>query len=252
MNKIFNFNKKNLTEEEKIKQDKLKLLLYLVFFVILIVVVRISNKNNVKVNNPTDETPKVDEVISLLEPLKNNNYEVNLNIIIDNDLINIVKRMNNLDSEIFYISYRGEESAYYRYKEIYYILNNEEITKTNEYKKLFDYDETFLDINNLIKVLEEASYIDLEEESYNIRRYKITLNDVLSIYNEINNTKEFTSLNKEIVIDVRYKNSLKGIYMNITDFNNYIEKTEYSKVTYELTFDDINNVNLKSLEESTN
>lgn len=249
--KISDFKQKNLTEEDKIKRDKLKLLLYLVFFIVLIIVVRISNNNN---NNKTTQTPKEettkDEIITLLEPLKDNNYEVNINLIVDNDLINIVKRMDGVGREIFYIKYRGEENVYFRNKDSYYLLNNDSLIETNEYKKIYEYEETFLDINNLIKLLKKGSFIDLKEESYDIRRYKIPLTEVLNIYNEIHNTNEFTSLSKEIVIDVRYKTSLKGIFIDLTDFNNYIMKTEYGKVTYELTFTDINKVDLSSLVES--
>lgn len=246
--KIDNFKTKTLSEDEKIKRDKFKLLLYLVFFIILIIVVRISNNNssNKQIQSPNEEKQK-DEIITLLEPLKNNNYEVNINIIVDNDLINVVKRIDGLDKEIFYIKYRGQENAYFRKQDTYYLLNNDSLIETNEYKKIYEYEETFLNINNLIKLLEKGSFIDLKEESYDIRRYKVPLTETLNIYNEIHSTNEFTSLSKEIVIDIRYKTSLKGIFIDLTDFNNHIMKTEYSKITYELSFTDINNVNLSNL-----
>lgn len=256
MNKYFNFKKKELNASELEKQNKIKLILYVAFFVILIVVVRLSNNNtNTNKNDPQMNNDRTeDQVILLLDELKENNYEVNINLIIDSDMVNIVRRMQDADTEIFYIKYRGNENVYFRNKDNYYILEGEEITKTNDYEKLFNYDETFLNPTNLVKLLEKnsSSFINMTEEKYNIRRYKISLQNILTMYNEINSSNEFTSLTKEDSIDIRYTDKLKGIFINLTNFNNYITNSDNTVITYELTFDDIGSVSLTDLIEGTN
>ena len=249
----FKLNKKVYTEDEKLQNDKKKLIIYVVVFAVLIIFMRFTNNanpSNTNSNNNTNNQSEVkDNVLELLTELKNNNYEMNLSIIVDTDLVNIIKRIQDKDTEIYYITYRGNESTYFRHKDNYFTINGETIERSNSYTKIYEYDETFLDMKNLITLLEDNSIsaITLQEEKYNIKRYKIPLNNVLTDYNKIHNTNEFTSLNKEISIDIRYKTSLTGIFMNMTHYNNYLLDSNYTTFTYEISFTDINKVDLSSI-----
>lgn len=242
-----NKNLKNIFSNEQ-KTNIIKLVIAVLFILVMVILTRTSNSstNSNSYENETN-TPKTDEVLSLLKNLKEDNYEININLTINKDLINIVRRMQNKEAEIFYINFRGEENAYFRDNKDYYIINETGIEKTFDYKKLFEYNETFLLASNIVSLLENnnTSYIDLQEEKYKIRRYKISLNSVLEFYNELYGLSEFTSLSKEISIDIRYNNNtLQSIYMDMTNFNNYIEDTEYNVVLYEIDFVDIGKVNL--------
>lgn len=260
MKKAFDFLKVNkvYTPEEQAKKDKIKLLVYVAFFLILIIALRISNPKsytNAPIKNEDNTNNKTDQVIKLLDKFKDNNYEININIVKDKDMINVVKRIQDKDTEIFYIKYRGNENMYFRHKENYFIVNGESVTKTTKYDKIFEYDETFLDMNNLIKLLENnnKNFKDLTEEKYLIRRYKVPLTEVLKTYNEIHGTEEFTSLIKEVAIDIRYKsNELVGIYLNMVYLNNYLKEANDTVFTYDLTFTDIGTINLNSLVEASN
>lgn len=242
-----NKNLKNIFSNEQ-KTNIIKLVIAVLFILVMVILTRTSNSStNSNSYEKETNTPKTDEVLSLLKNLKEDNYEININLTINKDLINIVRRMQNKEAEIFYINFRGEENAYFRDNKDYYIINETGIEKTLVYKKLFEYNETFLLASNIVSLLENnnTSYIDLQEEKYKIRRYKISLNSVLEFYNELYGLSEFTSLSKEISIDIRYNNNtLHSIYMDMTNFNNYIEDTEYNVVLYEIDFVDIGKVNL--------
>ena len=242
-----NKNLKNIFSNEQ-KTNIIKLVIAVLFILVMVISTTHSNSStNSNLYENETNTPKTDEVLSLLKNLKEDNYEININLTINKDLINIVRRMQNKEAEIFYINFRGEENAYFRDNKDYYIINETGIEKTLDYKKLFEYNETFLLASNIVSLLENnnTSYIDLQEEKYKIRRYKISLNSVLEFYNELYGLSEFTSLSKEISIDIRYNNNtLHSIYMDMTNFNNYIEDTEYNVVLYEIDFVDIGKVNL--------
>lgn len=256
MNKNLKNKEKNMSPDELKKNNNIKLIIGLSFMFVMILFARTTNNppSNLESNEVENNNSEVDQVISLLEDLKLDNYEMNINLIIDNDIVNIVRRMQNKEKEIFYIKYREEENAYLKDHENFYIINETSVKKTIEYEKLFDYDETFLLGSNIVNLLEKNSlnYIDLKEEKYNIRRYKIPLNQVLEFYNELYGVSEFTSLAKEISVDIRYTSNLESIYLDMTNFNNYIKESEYGRVTYEISFTDIGSVNLENTLELVN
>lgn len=251
---IKNFKtKKVYTPEEQLKRDRIKAIVYFVLFLIILVSFRLSNGNtNNQPNN--EETPMVDTVIKLLDKYKENNYEVEINIVKDKEMINVLKRMQDKDNEIFYIKYRDVENIYFRSNENYFIIDGENIEKTNKYDKIFEYDETFVDMNNLIKLLENdnVSYKDLKEEKYLIRRYKVPLSEMLKTYNEVHGTEEFTSLIKEVSTDIKYLNDdLIGISMDMLYLNNYLSESNISKFTYDLSFREVGNIDLSKIIEAS-
>ena len=112
----------------------------------------------------------------------------------------------------------------------------------DEFNKLI-YDDTFIDINNIIKIL------DLKEiNSSN----EYDLKDILNIYNEVNSTSYFDINNKKITLDYKEDDGVINIILDLTNLYNLVNKKEESSVIYNLSFKEISDRDISFIEDKIN
>ena len=138
--------------------------------------------------------------------------------------------------------YHNDTKNYLRYNNCYYEVNGTEFIKLDEFNKLI-YDDTFIDINNIIKIL------DLKEiNSSN----EYDLKDILNIYNEVNSTSYFDINNKKITLDYKEDDGVISVILDLTNLYNLVNNKEESSVIYNLSFKEISDRDISFIEGKIN
>ncbi len=247
---IFKREKKVLTDEEKRKKAIITLLAYVAFFVFVMLFSMLSKgPDNTNSNNKPVDT--VEDISLLYEEIKNNNFEGEINITGDSDIILVRFQRDSLDKELISKTYREKVSNYLRIGNNHYEINLDEgkYSKKENIKIYNNYDTTFLNVVNVLKLIEGIQKTDLKEESYNIARYKLSLIKALEVYNEINGTNYSIEADEEYIIDVNYSSDIEKIIIDMTKIHNIVKNTTYNKLTYTITFSSIGKVDLSTINE---
>ena len=205
-------NKKKLTLKEKLKDKrekaKLELILYGIFFLGLIIFLRIGNMRSThnEVNN--------NDNIFIFQIT--DNYEYNINITINDIVYNYTGKVLGYNEVI---TNNNNNEHYYKKKDIYYKLDSDKgyiLTNKKDIYNIIDYD--YLDINNI------KEYIKLSTREDNI--YKVKVSDI-----NLSNTKEdYITIkidNINNTIDIDYTNLFKEKNNTI---NNYLVSISYSNI----------------------
>lgn len=215
-------------------KNTLKIVLYISFLLILII---ISKFTNVK-----QTTNKVNDNTIFNNKLKDfSNYESTVHLILDGDAVTL-KYERIKDSEMGSRTYHNETINYLFYNNIYYEVNNNEFIKLNEFNKLI-YDTTFIDINNIIKLL------DLKEITSS---NEYDLKDVLNIYNEVNNTNYFDINNKKVLLTYKEEDDTINIVLDLTNLYNLVNNKEENSVIYNISFKQIKERDISFIEDEIN
>ena len=157
-------NKKKLTLKEKLKDKrekaKLELILYGIFFLGLIIFLRIGNMRSThnEVNN--NDNIFISQITD--------NYEYNINITINDIVYNYTGKVLGYNEVI---TNNNNNEHYYKKKDIYYKLDSDKgyiLTNKKDIYNIIDYD--YLDINNI------KEYIKLSTREDNI--YKVKVSDI--------------------------------------------------------------------------
>lgn len=205
-------NKKKLTLKEKLKDKrekaKLELILYGIFFLGLIIFLRIGNMRG---------TPKeVNNNDNIFISQITDNYEYNINITINDIVYNYTGKVLGYNEVI---TNNNNNEHYYKKKDIYYKLDSDKgyiLTNKKDIYNIIDYD--YLDINNI------KEYIKLSTREDNI--YKVKVSDI-----NLSNTKEdYITIkidNINNTIDIDYTNLFKEKDNTI---NNYLVSISYSNI----------------------
>lgn len=205
-------NKKKLTLKEKLKDKrekaKLELILYGIFFLGLIIFLRIGNMRSThnEVNN--NDNIFISQITD--------NYEYNINITINDIVYNYTGKVLGYNEVI---TNNNNNEHYYKKKDIYYKLDSDKgyiLTNKKDIYNIIDYD--YLDINNI------KEYIKLSTREDNI--YKVKVSDI-----NLSNTKEdYITIkidNINNTIDIDYTNLFKEKNNTI---NNYLVSISYSNI----------------------
>lgn len=205
-------NKKKLTLKEKLKDKrekaKLELILYGIFFLGLIIFLRIGNMRSThnEVNN--NDNIFISQITD--------NYEYNINITINDIVYNYTGKVLGYNEVI---TNNNNNEHYYKKKDIYYKLDSDKgyiLTNKKDIYNIIDYD--YLDINNI------KEYIKLSTREDNI--YKVKVSDI-----NLSNTKEdYITIkidNINNTIDIDYTNLFKEKDNTIS---NYLVSISYSNI----------------------
>ncbi len=242
---IFNFfGKKSdeMTPDEKRNKAILTFSGYAVFFILILLLGYFGNNKN----SNNDNYQSTDDLKVKYEEIQNNNFDSNITIIADADILLVSIRRESKDKEIITKKYRDQVNYYFRQDNAFYEVN-QEFTNYSIKKDLNiynNYDETFLDLDNIMKVINNETAIYLAEEKSKIARYKVNETKVLSVYNSINNTQFMTNEDFDVIIDVHFNDHIVKIELELTNVYNIVNETDYENINYTMTFNDINNITL--------
>lgn len=215
-------NKKKLTLKEKWndkrERAKLELLLYGIFFLILIIFLRIGNStsNNGEINSSND----------LFISNISDNYQYDIRININDNIYEYTGKVLGYNASISKIIDNDTE-YFYKKKDMYYKLdinNGYILTNKNEIYNVIDYD--YIDINNIKEYIKLSS---LEDNLYKVKVSDIILNSDSNDYITIN----VDNINNSIEID----------YTNLFKIND----NSTTKTIINITYSNINKI--ISLEE---
>lgn len=251
--KIFK-NKKNEEVEpvnKNIERENRTTYFYAIIFLIILLFALISksvSKGEDKPVTPSnDEINNVEEKSSLLDVLKENNFDMKLLVFANNNITEYLIRRESENKELIYKSYNDKGNVYYKNDGTLYELSNGKATITNV--NIFDdVTKTFLDINNINKLIANKTYeLDLTEEEYDIKRYKIEVSRVITIFNEYNRKDIKKSVSGESILDINYsKNELKAIKLDLTSLYKNLNYDD-EKVIYYYEFSNYNEIDISSI-----
>ena len=212
----------------------LKIILYVGFLFILIIISKLVSNQSTNNNNKSNKT--------FTNKLKEfSNYESTVHLVLDGDAVTL-KYEKIKNAEMGSRIYHDETKNYLKYNNNYYEVNGTEFIKLDEFNKLI-YDDTFIDINNIIKIL------DLKEiKSNNL----YDLKDILNIYNEVKNTSYFDINNKKITMNYEEDNNVININLDLTNLYNLVNNKEESSVIYNISFKEINGRDISFIENKLN
>lgn len=248
------FQKKDIkTESEKAAYDKkmniVKLIGCLIFLIIMIVYVNFMPKTlNENISNG-NEILEDDIVTTELDKI-NNNYLQKVTII--RNLEEYVFEREVLDNTIVgRETTPNGETNYVYYDNNYYLISQEEmIKKDNTFKPFLDFDQTFMDINTIKEIIElSKEVVDLQEENYKIKRYKISLSDLIVIYNRINNTEVALKENKELLLNVNYNENIESIEIDLIELYKAVGKTDIKQIEYKIEYSNIGEIEMEGVED---
>lgn len=253
MRNIFNFFGKKpeeMTQEERRNKSILTLLGYGVVFTLIIIIGYMGNTQNNNNNNNGNNNKYKDELIQKYEEIQKNNFDCNISIIADADILLVAERRENEEEELIVKKYRDQINYYYRQGNIFYEANQEfnQFSSKENLDIYNGYDTTFLNIDNIIEIIKENDKIYLTEENHSIARYKVDDNKVLKTYNTINNTNYITNKDFDLIVDVHFNEYIEKIEIELTELYNVIKGTNYENVTYTMSFNDINNITLPDID----
>lgn len=243
--------KEDLTDEERKSRALLTLGGYGIVFVLIIIIGFIGSLDDKNTNNNYNNlnNQSTTTLTERYEALKENNFDSDISLIKDTDILLIGVRRENINKELIMKRYKDQTNYYYTEDNTFYEINQEltEINKIDEISIYNDFDTTFLNIENILALVKDESNITLTEENYYIERYKIDETKALNIYNTANSTAIITDKDFTITVDIHYNENIEKIVMDLTDIYNVIKGTAYTNVSYSMTFSDINNITIPDL-----
>ena len=225
---------------EESKKNLIKLGLYFGAFIILIIVFRFTgiNTTNNATSNNLQEASNEENILLNINKLNNDYYKSNVYISLDDDAQTIEYEKKN-DILIGVKKYHGESINFIKYNDNYYTYDDDNISKIYDFN-YFDYDKTFLDLNNFKSLIE----LDSTNKKYYLNDAQVLeltfdIRDVLKLYNKINNA-EYTTLEKQnIVLKVYSKNTkIEYMILDLTNLYNDIYDANFETVNYKINFDD--------------
>lgn len=238
--------KEEKSPEDRKKRAIIELSIYAGLFIIIIIFSQFNSNKNIQNNNNINNNITME---SRYEEISKNNFDSKITISNNIEELTIELRRESDKKEIISKTYNDKTENYVFIEDIYYKLdleksNIETIDNPNIYN---GYDITFLNILNIIELINTTDKIDLKEESYLIARYKVDLTDVLNLYNNINKTDYITLEESQIIINVNYNNSIEAINLELTNFYNIIKPNTYTEIKYNLSFNNIGLIDLSDL-----
>lgn len=205
----------NLKEKWKDKREKAKieLVLYGLFFLIIIIFVRVNNSlSNNHVNVKEDN--------SFIE-LINDNYEYNIDININDKLYNYNGKVLGYNST-FVRKNNNKEDYFYKMNDKYYVLDvdgNYLLTTKEDIYSVIDY--SYLDINAIKEYIKNSNK--------NNNTYLVKISDIILNSNSSDNI--IITLNEE-------NNSINIDYTNLLK----IKDSNVNKAIVDITYSDIDKV----------
>jgi len=224
-------------DERKIdKNTIIKIIICIVVFIIGIIIVRLSSYNTNKKNTENKkEQTKIEDKIKNMNELY---YSSKVYLTLDDDAITLNYEKIN-DIEVGTKKYHRITTEYTKYNDKYYSFNDGIFTPIYNFTD-FEYDKTFIKLENIKKLLDLGEITEYKNNSYeNYITRKIDLKDALKIYNEYNGREVMLYTEGYIYITIYYKeenNDLNYIELNLTDLHNILNKTKEEKVLYKITF----------------
>lgn len=214
MKKENNSGNKKLTLKERWKDKreraKLELMLYGIFFLVVIVFLRVGNMSS----STLESNSNVDTFISLIT----DNYEYNINITINDIIYNYSGKVLGYNASIIK-NVSGNSDYFYKKSDIYYELDKDNgyiLTNKEEVYNIINYN--YLDINTI------KEYIKLSTLDNGI--YKVNVSDIILSYdNEEYITIKLDDINNIVLID--YTNLFK---INDNTIDNYLVEITYSNI----------------------
>lgn len=214
MKKENNSGNKKLTLKERWKDKreraKLELMLYGIFFLVVIVFLRVGNMSS----STPESNSNVDTFISLIT----DNYEYNINITINDIIYNYSGKVLGYNASIIK-NVSGNSDYFYKKNDIYYELDKDNgyiLTNKEEVYNIINYN--YLDINTI------KEYIKLSTLDNGI--YKVNVSDIiLSSDNEEYITIKLDDINNIVLID--YTNLFK---INDNTIDNFLVEITYSNI----------------------
>lgn len=214
MKKENNSGNKKLTLKERWKDKreraKLELMLYGIFFLVVIVFLRVGNMSSSTLESNSNE----DTFISLIT----DNYEYNINITINDMVYNYSGKVLGYNASIIK-NVSGNSDYFYKKSDMYYELDKDNgyiLTNKEEVYNIINYN--YLDINTI------KEYIKLSTLDNGI--YKVNVSDIiLSSDGEEYITIKIDNINNIVLID--YTNLFK---INDNTIDNYLVEITYSNI----------------------
>ena len=256
MDKLKDYFKKNENMNETEKKDYenkmniIKLAGCVLFIIIMIIYVNVmphSNNNNQEQNN----TNNIEEntILNELSDIKDN-YKQKITISKDLEQLTIEREVlenNEAGRQII----DDKETNYIFYEKEYYIIAEDvPIKKDTTFDPYLGNDPTFINIENIIELINSSKEsVDLIEEDYKIKRYKISLSDLIVIYNKANNAEIALKENKDINMNINYNENIESIEIDLTELFNLIHEENYKQVIYKIEYSDIEKIELDGIEE---
>lgn len=231
-----------LAPEEKKKRAIILLSCYFAFFLLMLfLIVSTNGKNTDSVNNAYETLNDIKNPINkrLSNYVYDNNYKYEFYI-----SSNLILKGEKEDKKEYGIkTYNNNQTEYYINNNNYYLKNNNNFTKVDNLNLYEEYDETLLTNDSIIEIL---SYAEIEEKKENknntVQEFKIPLNKVLQLYNEINLT-EFSDKNNYISGDFTYNNNYIRINLDMSKFYKIVYNNDIL-IQYDLKYFDKDKVNI--------
>ena len=244
----------NMTDIEKEdynrKMNIIKLIGCVIFIAVMIVYVNLMPKNNAISNNNNDiDTIETDNIIAELSEIKENYKQ---KVTISKDLEDLVVEREVLGSnEAGRQLVNNKETNYILYDNVYYIITEEvPIKKDETFDPYLGNDTTFININNLLELINTTKETaQLSEENYKIKRYKISLSDLIVIYNKVNNAEISLKENKKLDLNINYNQNIESIELDLTELFNLISEKKYREVIYKIEYSNIEEIDLDGIDE---
>ena len=236
---------KDIKEFLSDKKNKaiVKLIIYLIFFIFVIIYIRVMNykaNNYTKKIDPDEiiELPKtITNKVSLLKDAKNYKFRYEINVINDNVNTNYIIDGKRYNDKYYFSITDNEISTNYYYEsnsnKLYLIKDEikEEINSNNII------DLSLYKINNIYDYLYNATY-NYKQENAN-GDILINSNLPMSKFNEINNIS--SDMNGNIIMETTENINLIKVALDITDLFKY-NNQNIEKIFLTIYINDLNNV----------
>lgn len=219
------------------KKDLIKLSLYVLFILVLILIVRLSSKN--EKNNPTNTIIQKSEVFKFIDNI-DDAYISSVHIVLSGDAI-LLDYEKQGDTVIGKRNYHNEITNYIKKNDVYYEYVNDEIERLDNFDE-FVYDKTFTDLDNIKRLFD----IDTANAK---APYSYQLSDVLNIYNDINKTNYFALNKNYVVLDYNLTNDTLSFALDLTSLYNLVYEKQEARVTYEVKFTKTDKVDTSWIDE---
>jgi len=248
--------KNDLFSKIKTTNENQKNLIYLIGYGALILIaliyVNLAPNSGEKKENYKENTNEVVE-INIKEELEQIKDNYSHKITIKDGISKYIVERDIQDQKEIGLITTEEEQTNYIYIDDYYIIKDETNIIKEEVNVFRDYDGTFAKAENILAILNKAKEeIDLEEEKYKIKRYKISLSEFVTTYNQINKTDYRTDYNDVIIVNINYNEKIESINMDLTTFYNNILNLQKNEIIYTIEFSNIGKVDLTGLENIIN
>ena len=188
-----------------------KILAYLGFFILLLIILRNEAKNNKIIKSDEIDQSR----LTLFDDIDIDNYSLEVHAISEDDAITL-KYEKQKDVIIGEKHYHGEEIKYVQYNNEYYVFNNENFIKNPEFIS-FNYDNTFIKLKNIKKLFGLKYNISIDGS---IKKINFSLKDVINLYNEINNTNLYIIEDDDFYVYLKInENSVDYFVIDMTKLN---------------------------------